>query len=80
METDKETLRIRTMWDCNATNLLLYISFIYLLKCKRNGLNNYSNGILCVCVCVCVCACVRSCVRVCVCMLKYIPFHQYCDV
>ena len=56
---------MRTIRDCNATNLLLCISFIYLLKCKRNGLNNNHNGILCVCVCVCVRACVRASVCAC---------------
>ena len=61
-----DTLRIRTIRDCNATHLLLCISFIYLLKCTRNGLNN-------VCVRVCVRACVRACVRVCVCVETY-PF------
>ena len=68
---------MRTIRDCNATHLLLCIFFIYLLKCKRNGLNNNHNGILgvCVCVCVCVCACVRACVLACmrVCVETY-PF------
>ena len=44
--------------------------------------------VFCVCVCVRACvrarACVRVCVRAsvyaCVCVLKHIPFHQYCDV
>ena len=30
-----DTLRMRTIRDCNATHLLLDISFIYLLKCKK---------------------------------------------
>ena len=57
-----DTLRIRTITDCNATHLLLCISFICLLKCTMNGLNHNHNGILCVCVCVCVCVC--ECVSV----------------
>ena len=31
-----DTLRVRTIKDCNATHLLC-ISFIYSLKCTRNG-------------------------------------------
>ena len=58
-----DILRIRTIRDFNAINLLLCIYFIYLLKCTRNGLNNNHNDIPCVCVCVCVRACVRACVR-----------------